>query len=186
MPKIFIITGPSGAGKDTLIDALKENNLEFERVITSTSRPQRAGESQGHPYYFVSKDEFIHHVENNEMFEYARVYDNYYGVTKKEIERVQKQDKPVIWKVDVQGMITLKKKIPESLSIFIKPENPAALREWITRRAKDTPEIIEHRLRIAQQELDFTQKADFVVTNYDSQIEKAAQELADLIKKHNL
>ncbi|MDD5626379.1 MAG: guanylate kinase, partial [Patescibacteria group bacterium] len=86
MGKLIIISGPSGAGKDSIIEGLKKENLDFFEVVTTTTRPMRQGESEGHPYHFVSKEKFEQMIKNDELVEHALVYENYYGSQKKDVE----------------------------------------------------------------------------------------------------
>ncbi len=141
--KIFIISGPSGAGEDSIIEGLRKN-FEIERVITTSTRQMRSGESQGNPYYFISREEFIRRRDNNEFIEWAEQYNgNLYGVTKEEIERVKNCGKVGIWKIDWKGVITAKKLYPEIPAIFITVSDFKILEDRIRRRGGISEEYIK-------------------------------------------
>src|SRR4030042_5961030 len=137
---IFIISGPSGAGEDSVIEGLKKY-FQIERVITTSTRLMRTGESQGRPYYFISQEEFEKKIERDELAEYAQEYNNnFYGVTKDELKRVQNSGNIGIWKIEYKGVMTAKKKFPEIKSIYIAPPSLEILRQRILKRNPDVSE----------------------------------------------
>lgn len=116
---IFIIYGPSGSGQDSVIEGVQKK-IPLERVVTTVTRPMRPTEKQGHPYYFTTKENFEKKIQAGELLEYLKKYEgDYYGVTKKEVDRVAKSGKVGIWKVDFAGAINLKQRFPEITVIFI-------------------------------------------------------------------
>ena len=140
--KVFIISGPSGAGEDSIIRGL-EKIFPIEKVTTTTTREMRTGESPGRPYYFVSKENFAFGIENGDFFEYAEEdRGNFYGVTKKEMQRALYSNKPVIWKLDYKGVITAKKIIPDCITIFIDVP-PEVIERRIRKRDQATEEYIK-------------------------------------------
>lgn len=179
---LFVVTGPSGAGKDSVIARATEMGLQFGSVITTTSRAMRPGESEGHPYHFITQDEFERKVDHNEMIEWATVYGNYYGSTKQEVERALKEYPVVIMKVDPQGAHTLKEMMPEAVVIFIQPPSIEYLRKRLEGRATDAPEIIEQRLAVAESEMADMQQWDVVIQNIEDALDDAAQELIHTIE----
>ena len=184
--KIFIITGTSGAGKDSVIEKIKEKGFDFEQVKTTVSRPMREGESEGKPYYFVTPEEFKKKINNRELVEYALVYGKYYGAERKEIERCLKTGKPVIWKVDIQGVPTIKKNYPDSVCLFISAPSFETLEKRIRGRAKDNKETIQKRMKIAKEEMqdaNVNPLYDHVVINEEDQLEKTVDKVIGIIKE---
>lgn len=179
---LFVVTGPSGAGKDSVIMRATELGLEFGSVITTTSRAMRPGESEGHPYHFVTQEEFERKVDHNEMIESATVYGNYYGSTKQEVERALKEHAVVIMKVDIQGAHTLKEMMPEAIVVFIQPPSIEYLRKRLEGRATDAPEIIEQRLAVAESEMQNLDQWDAVIQNLEGALDDAAKELIHTIE----
>jgi len=184
--KIFIITGTSGAGKDSVIEGLKKIGFAFEWVKTTVSRPMRKGESEGSPYYFVTPAEFQKKIENDELIEYAKVYGNYYGAEKKEIERCLSAEKPILWKVDIQGVPVIKKNYSDSICIFISAPNFEIIEKRIRGRGKDNEEIIQKRLGTARHEMEDAKNNplyDFIVVNEQGKLEETVKKIADIIRE---
>ncbi|OGI27170.1 MAG: guanylate kinase [Candidatus Moranbacteria bacterium RIFOXYB1_FULL_43_19] len=184
--KIFIITGTSGAGKDSVIEKIKDKNLEFEWVKTTVSRPMREGESQGNPYYFVTPEEFQNKINRGEMIEHALVYGKYYGGEKEEIERCLATKKPVIWKVDIQGVPTIKKHYPDAVCIFISAPSFEALEKRIRGRAKDDEETIRKRMKAAKEEMkdaNINPLYDHVVVNEEDRLAETAGKVTKIIQE---
>ena len=181
--KLFVVTGPSGAGKDSVIDKARVLGLDFGSVTTTSTRPMRSGEAEGSPYYYITSDEFEKKVKNSEMIEWAEVYGNFYGSTKEEVERAQKKHDVVIIKVDPQGARTYKKIVPEAVSIFIKPPSFEYLEKRLINRASDSPEVIKKRLNTAQYELQNLDFWDYVVVNKEGELDGTAEKLIDIVNK---
>ncbi len=179
---LFVVTGPSGAGKDSVIARATELGLEFGSVTTTTSRAMRPGESEGHPYHFVTQDEFERKVDNKEMIEWATVYGNYYGSTKQEVERALQEHSVVIMKVDIQGARTLKEMMPHAVVVFIQPPSVEYLRKRLEARATDAPEIIEQQLAVAESEMQNLDQWDTVIKNLEDALDDAAQQLIHTIE----
>lgn len=183
MSKLFVISGLSGAGKDSVIDGLKKIGLDFNWVITTTTRPMRPGESEGHPYHFVSKEEFEEMIKNNELIEWTVVYDNYYGSQKKDIEKLLQADKPVILKIDYQGARTIKNKFPEAKVIFIIPPSIEILEKRLRTRGQDSEEVIKRRLAEAGKELATLDQWDYVIKNEEGKLEETVKQVKEIILK---
>lgn len=181
---LFIVTGPSGAGKDSVIEAVHGLGLEYGSVTTSSTRPMRPGEAEGHPYYFLSRDEFQKKIDNGDMIEWAEVYGNYYGSTREEVEHSRNKHGVVIIKVDPQGARTFKQIITDAVTIFIAPPSFEFLEKRLVNRASDSPEVIQERLERAKDELKNLSQWDYVITNEEGKLQEAAQQLVDIIHRH--
>lgn len=179
---LVIVTGPSGAGKDSVIEKVRELGLEFGSVTTTSTRPMRPGEAEGQPYYFIDRDEFEEKIENGEMLEWAEVYGNLYGSTREEMERQLGKNDLVIIKVDPQGARTLKQMKKEAVTVFINPPSFEFLEKRLVNRASDSPEVIAKRLQTAKTELEHLEDWDFVITNDEGKLEDAATELMAVIR----
>ncbi len=180
---IFILSGPSGAGEDSIIGGLGDY-FELERVITTTTRAMRKGESQGSPYYFISVAEFKEKIKNNQLAEYAQEYNNnFYGVTKKELKRVAQENKIGIWKIEYKGVMTVKKKFPEIKSIYITAPSLAILRQRILRRDPNVNEkYLEERMQYTQEWMKHEAIYDYKVVNEEGKLDMAIKEVAQIIK----
>jgi len=183
MSKIFIISGPSGAGEDSIIDGLNKY-FDVERIITTTTRKMREGESNGSPYYFTSKEDFLNRIKLGDFIEWAEQYNgNLYGVTKEEIERVKKSGKVGAWKIEWKGVITAKKIYPEIKSIFITVPDLKILEDRIRRRSNVSEEYIKQRMKYTKEWLKHTDIYDYKVVNEEGKLDKTIKKVADIIKK---
>jgi len=179
---IFIISGPSGAGEDSIIEGLSKF-FPVERVITTTTRAMRSREAQGSPYYFVSQKEFEKKIKNDELAEYAQEYnDNFYGVTKKELERVRACEKIGIWKIEYKGVITAKKLFPEIKSIYINPPSLEILKQRIMRRDNVSEEYVNERMEYTKEWMKYENIYDFKVVNEEGKLDEAIEKVANIIK----
>jgi guanylate kinase len=182
MSKLFIISGPSGAGEDSIITRLKKI-MPIERVITTTTRSPRPGESNGDPYYFISPAEFQADIKQKKFFEYAQEYnDNYYGVTFEEIERVKNSGKIGIWKIEYKGVITAKKLLPGITAILINAPLKT-LEQRIRRRDRVTEKFVAERIRYTEEWLKHKDIYDYEVTNEEGKLEEAIQKVVKIIKQ---
>jgi len=183
MAKLFIISGLSGAGKDSVINELKKKGVDFEWMITTTTRSMRPGESEGNPYHFVSLEQFKKMINQGEFIEYAQVYDYYYGLEKKRLNEALKRGRPVIIRVDAQGAATYKKLYPEAKIIFlIPPPSLEILAERLRQRGQDSEEVIERRLAEAKNELKTLHQWDFIVVNEEGKLNETTRRVEEIIK----
>jgi guanylate kinase len=181
---IFIISGPSGAGEDSIISGL-EKYFSIERVITTSTREMRPGESQSNPYYFLAREEFVRRRDAGEFVEWAEQYNgNLYGVTKQEIERVKSTGKIGTWKIEWQGVQTVKKIFPEIPSIFITVSDLKILEERIRRRDNVTDEYIKERMEYTKEWLRHADIYDYTIINEEGKLDVAVAQVAEIIKKH--
>jgi guanylate kinase len=161
---LFVISGPSGAGKGSICAGLPLDGIA-EVSVSMTTRQPRHGEIEGKSYYFVDKDAFRAKIEQNGFYEYAEVYGEYYGTPKAPVLEKLAADKDVILEIDTQGAKQIKDAYPEGVLIFILPPSLAELRKRIERRGSESPEKIEHRLSKAQSEIATISYYDYCVVN---------------------
>lgn len=184
---IIIISGPSGAGEDSVINGLKKI-FPIERVITTTTRPMRKEESEGNPYYFVNQESFKKKIEAGELAEYAQEYnDNFYGVEKNELERIAFSGKIGIWKIEYKGVITAKKKFPEIKSIYIAAPSLEILQERIKKRNPNvSEEYLKERAEYTKKWIKHEDIYDFKVINEEGKLEETIKKAAEIIKNLNV
>lgn len=165
--KLFIFSAASGTGKTSLAKALVEQMPDLAFSVSHTTRAPRPGESHGMHYYFVSQREFDEMVAAGRFLEHAKVFDNSYGTSRGAIENLLRQGKNIILDIDWQGARSVKEQMPEAVSIFILPPTRAALRQRLTGRGQDDPEVIARRMREAVSEMSHYKEFDHVVVNDD-------------------
>jgi guanylate kinase len=166
-PLLVVITGPSGVGKDSLLDRLKRLGRPYHFAVTATTRAPRRGEREGVDYYFLTADEFEGMVRRDEMLEHALVYDQRKGVPRAPVREALAAGRDVIMRTDVQGARYIKSVVPQAVVIFVLPPSWEALEERLRGRDTDTPEEIDLRLRIAREEMAAVAEFDHAVTNDD-------------------
>mgnify|MGYP001370062854 CR=1 FL=1 len=179
---IIVISGPSGVGKDTLMEIIKKKYPEkIHLAITATTREPRSNEENGINHFFVNKDKFNQMIDNEELIEWAKVYENLYGVPKTEITNSASKNIKVLIRVDVQGARRLKEILKDSVFIFISPESNKDLKKRLILRHENSEDDIEKRLMEAEVEIGEADWFDFIVVNYPNQTEKAVLELSNII-----
>ena len=182
-PKLIVISGPSGVGKDTIARRLIDSNPDgFYFVVTATTRPPRTGETHGVDYFFFSTDEFAQMIENNELLEYAVVYNDYKGIPKQQIRDALKSGRDVIMRVDVQGAATIRKLIPNAISIFLTTESESELVRRLRERKSETAEGLNLRIATARQEMKRIKEFDYWVINAEDRQERAVREILSVIE----
>ena len=180
-PLLVVISGPSGVGKDTLIDRLKANGLSFHFVVTATTRAPRPDEQNGVDYFFLSHNDFARMIENGELLEYALVYNDYKGIPKAQVSDALASGKDVILRVDVQGAATVRKIAPEALLIFITIDDEDDLIRRLTDRKTETPEDLNLRIAMARQEVRRVEEFDYVIINSDDRLQEAVDTILAII-----
>ena len=183
-PKIFLISGPSGVGKDTIIAELRKIYFDFHFVVTAVTRKKRSDEKEGVNHFFISPNKFKSMIENNQLIEWSKVYDNFYGVPKSQIETPISQGKSVFIRVDVQGAEKIKKIMPEIVLIFIKPENLEYIRSHLDIRGENSEDEINKRIEAAKNEILLAKNFDYVITNQEGNIKYVIDAVKDIIKKN--
>jgi guanylate kinase len=178
--KVFVITGPSGVGKGTLISILLDAVSELELSISATTRDPRAGEQDGRDYHFLTPAEFERRVEAGDFLEHATYSGNRYGTLRDAVEQRLAEGRSVVLEIEVQGARQVRAAMAEAVLIFIAPPDRAALRERLAERGTDSAEEIERRLRTAEIELEAQVDFPYVIVN--DEVGKAAQELEQRVR----
>ena len=182
MQKIIVLSGPSGVGKDAVIETIINKNDDFTVPITMTSRPKRKNEKNGHDYFFVSNEEFESSIKKDDLIEYSTVYEYYYGLPKSSMLEAIATGKNILVRLDVKGSINIMKQYSNSVSIFVSPENMDQLFQRISSRNQENQLEISRRMDIAIQEIAQANLFDHVVLNEDAQLDATAEIIIDLIK----
>lgn len=185
-PLLLIISGPSGVGKDSVLRALKERNLQLHHVITANTREPRPDEKEGVDYFFVSRERFKEMIENGELLEYSEVYEDYKGVPKSEVRKAINTNKDVIFRLDVQGAEKIKSIYPQAISIFLTPSNQD---EWLKRlggRRLANEKDLDTRIETVQKELGTINQFNYVVVNAQGKLEETVNIIeAIIIAEHH-
>lgn len=181
-PKLFVISGPSGAGKGTLVARVREQLPGLGLTVSATTRGPRAGEVDGVHYYFLTNDEFSRRIEAGEFVEWAQVHDHRYGTLASEVDRNLATGQSLILEIDVQGALAVKERFPHAVLIFIEPPSLDVLRERLLGRGSETPESLELRLHTAEEEMLLRDRYDEVIVNDD--LDRATRELIDVLHRH--
>jgi guanylate kinase len=177
--RLFVITGPSGVGKGTLIHRLLERMPELELSVSATTRPPRPGERDGVDYHFQSEEEFDRLAGEERLLEHAIYSGNRYGTPRSEVEPRLAAGRSVVLEIEVQGARQIREAMPEAVQVFIAPPSPEALRERLEGRGTDSKEAIERRLAAAEEELAARSEFGYVIVNDD--LERATDELVGLV-----
>jgi guanylate kinase len=180
-PLLIVISGPSGVGKDTVLQAMKERGLPFHFVVTATTRPRRANDEHGRDYWFVSKDEFARMIEEDELIEYAIVYGDYKGIPKQQVREALASGKDVILRIDVQGAETIRKLAPEALLVFLTTESEEELVRRLETRKTETAEELKLRIATARKELQRISAFDYVIINHDFHLDETVGTIRAII-----
>lgn len=185
-PRLIVISGPSGVGKDTIIEQMRLVHPEYAYIVTATTRPRRPGEIDGVHYYFMSPEEFQEHRERNEFLEWAEVYGHYYGVPRSRIRKALANGKNVVVKVDVQGAASIRRLVPTGgIFIFLSPPSMAELTHRLRNRKTDEPEALMERIATASRELERAREFDYVVFNENDGVESALAAIDAIISAEN-
>jgi guanylate kinase len=180
MARVFVITGPSGVGKGTLIRTLRERCPELELSVSATTRAPRPGERDGADYHFLDDAEFERLVGEGAFVEHARYAGRRYGTLRSELERRTRAGHPVVLEIEVQGARQVARTMPEAVRIFIAPPSEEALRSRLVGRGDTAAEDIEDRLQTAREELAAQSEFGHVIVN--DRLEEAAEALVELVR----
>ncbi len=177
--KLFIISGPSGSGKDTLLQELFKVRPEIKFSISSITRPMRQGEVEGGKYHFISREEFEELIKNDALLEYNVFVGNYYGTPKAPVVEALDRGEDMILELDVNGAAIVKQKMPEAISVFIMPPSFEVLKNRLSGRGTEAPEVVQKRLNVALGEIKRAADYDFIVVN--DKLNEATNDLLSVI-----
>jgi len=163
---VLVLSGPSGAGKSSLIKKIENDIGDYYFSISTTTRPIRDGEAEGIHYHYVSKEEFVQDIEDDNFLEHAIVHGNYYGTSLKPVRKALSEGKLVIFDIDVQGNTAVNNRLGDiTTSVFITPPSLSELKRRLVNRSTDTQEVIDNRLKMAKREIQRTSEYDYLVIN---------------------
>lgn len=180
-PLLVVISGPSGVGKDAILARIKQTGLPLHHVVTATTRLQRPDEKDGVDYYFLSEGEFQQKIRTNQFLEWAKVYDNYYGVLRQEVKETIDRGQDVIVKVDVQGANTIKRILPDAVFIFVMAPSIEELVNRLKQRKTETPVELNVRLNKLQEELESLPLFDYVVLSHKDELDLAVSQITAIV-----
>lgn len=181
-PKLFVISGVSGVGKDAAIRLMEKRKLPFHFVVTATSRPPRPNEVNGVDYIFVSQEEFEEMIANNQLIEHAIVYEQYKGVPRAQVEDAINQGKDVVMRLDVQGAAKVKNMFPEAILIFLIPPNEEEWYQRLRARQTESPENLKVRIEAARKELEALSWFHYLVINYQGRLDDTVDTIESIIR----
>lgn len=185
-PLLIVISGPSGAGKDTVMQRMQERGLPFHFVVTATTRPKRDNEVEGKDYWFVSKEEFARMIEANELIEYAIVYGDYKGIPRAQVREALASGKDVVMRLDVQGAETVRKLASQALLIFLTTASEDELERRLRNRRSENSDALALRIATARKELQRIAAFDYVIINRDFQLDDTVDKVRAIIEAEHL
>ncbi len=181
-PLLIVISGPSGVGKDSVLEEMKSRGLPFHFVITATTRVPRPDEVDGKDYFFLSQDEFARMIDEGELLEYAVVYQDYKGIPKSQVREALASGKNVIMRIDVQGAETVRKLAADALLIFLTPQNEEELIQRLKNRNTETMESLKLRIATTRQEYNKIDIFDYIVVNKHDLLNETVDMIEAIIK----
>lgn len=178
---LFVLSGPSGVGKGTVRKAImQENDLNLHYSISVTTRKPREGEVDGVDYFFKTKEEFQHMIENNELLEWAEYCGNYYGTPMRYVQEMLAKGNDVLLEIEVQGALQVKKRFPQAVFIFLMPPSFDELRNRITNRGTEAQQLIDDRMTVAKKEIKQMIHYDYIVEN--DEVDLACERIKSIIR----
>ncbi len=181
-PQLVVLSGPSGAGKDSLLQRMKQLGFPFHFVVTATTRPPRPGEVDGVDYHFVSRERFQEMIARGELLEHALVYGDYKGIPRRQVEEALQSGKDVILRIDVQGAATIRKLAPGAVLIFLTAASEEELIQRLRTRKTEDPEALARRIATAREELKRVEEFDYVVVNREGCLDEAVAQVQAIIQ----
>ena len=179
---LFIISGPAGSGKGTVVKELIEKHKDLMLSISATTRQPRAGEVHGVHYYYISKEEFENRIREGKMLEYTTYAQNYYGTPEKEVLEAMAGGRDVILEIEVDGAMQIKEKIKDTVLIMLTPPDSACLENRLRTRGTESEEVIKWRLERAKEEIKLLESYDYSVVNMDKMASECAEQIYTIIK----
>ena len=183
---LFVVSGPSGAGKDTLVDGLRARHERLRYSISATTRTPRPGEQDGIDYFFLSRNEFERRIAENGFLEYREYNEHLYGTPRSFIDKALLEGYDVVMKPEVNGAIAIKERFPDAVLVFLLPDRFSSLRSRLEARRTETNEAIARRLAIAHEELSFVRSFDYLVINEDAHPDAAISDLEAIVHAERL
>lgn len=180
---LVLFSGPSGVGKDTVLDLILDKDSDLQKSISLTTREKRENEIDGRDYYFTSLPKFEQMISDGEVLEFAKYGTNLYGTPKKPVDKWLSEGKTVILKIEVQGAENIKKMYPDAVAIFLMPPSMEELEKRLTLRGTDSQDDIKRRLDIAHNEIEKSKNYDYIVIN--DNIDCASDKVLSIIKSLN-
>ena len=177
----FVLSGPSGAGKDAVLNRMKEWRFPCYYVVTTTTRSRRAEEKHGIDYHFTSVSEFRDMVQRGEMLEWAEVYGNWYGVPKQQIKQALEEGEDCIARVDVQGAATIKKLLPQAVLVFLESPSVEGYEERLRQRNTESEVGLRARLESVEKEMKSLPLFDFIVMNHQGELDSAVSKVIAIV-----
>ena len=182
-PLLVVMSGPSGAGKDTVLKEMRLAGAPYYFAVTATTRPMRDNDIDGIDYIFVRGEDFRRMIRGGELLEWAEVYGNMYGVPKDQIRGALRRGDDVILKIDVQGADNVRRQTRGAVYIFLMPPSMAELEHRLNRRKTESLEMLSLRLAKAAEEMEEVDKFDYVVVNHPDRAEEAAAEIMSIVSR---
>lgn len=179
---LFVVSGPSGAGKDTLVDALRERLPRLRYSVSSTTRDPRPGEREGEHYFFLEREEFERRKAAGGFLEWREYNDNLYGTPRDFVVRTLTEGYDLIMKPEVNGALAIKRAFPDAVLIFLAPDRFSVLRTRLLARRTETTEEIARRLEIAHEEFKFVREFDYIVINAEARSDEAVRDLQAILQ----
>lgn len=185
-PLLIVISGPSGIGKDSVLQELKQRGLPFHFVVTANTRSPRSDEIDGRDYIFMSREEFLAGVERGDFIEHAKVYNDLKGIPRWQIEDALESGKDVVLRVDVQGAETIRSLYPEAVLIFLIPRTYNEWYERLVNRKTESTEDLQSRIEISVKEVDKVGIFDYLVVNAENLLCQAVDDIISIIRAEHL
>lgn len=183
-PRLFVISGPSGAGKGTLLAELRKQRPDLGMTVSATTRSPRPGEVDGTSYYFLSDEEFRRRIAAGEFVEWAEVHGHLYGTLVSEVKRLLAKGHSLVLEIDVQGALNVRKVYPDAVLVFIEPPSLQVLEERLRGRGTEDEASIELRLKNARHEMELADQYDVRIVN--DTVDRAAQELGSVMRRFEM
>jgi len=183
-PRLFVISGPSGAGKGTLLAELRKQRPDLGLTVSATTRSPRPGEVDGTSYYFLSDEEFRRRIAAGEFVEWAEVHGHLYGTLVTEVKRLLAKGHSLVLEIDVQGALNVRKVYPDAVLVFIEPPSLQVLEERLRGRGTEDEASIELRLKNARHEMELADQYDVRIVN--DTVDRAAQELGSVMRRFEM
>lgn len=181
-PLLVVLSGPSGAGKDTILAGLERHDPRFHFVVTLNTRPKRPDEVEGVDYYFVSKEHFAEMINRDELLEHAVVYGDYKGIPKQQVRDALASGKDVLMRLDVQGATTVRRLVPEAVLIFITAASEEELITRLQARKTEPPDQLRLRIAESRQEMKRVSEFDYVVVNRHGAVDEAVKDVLAIVR----